>query len=53
MKIYERRNCLDVVLGENCYCVNNTVANLQLAKVAAFLEDDCLDVVLGENCYCS
>ena len=40
MKIYERNNYLDVVLGENCYCVNNTDANLKLAKAAAFLEDE-------------
>ena len=40
MKIYERKNCLDVVLGENCYCVGNTEANLKLAKDAAFLEDE-------------
>lgn len=38
MKIYERNNYLDVVLGENCYCVVNTEANLKLAKAAAFLE---------------
>lgn len=40
IKIYERNNCLDVVLGENCYCVNNTEANLKLAKAAAFLETE-------------
>ena len=40
MKIIERKDCLDVVLGENCYCVNNTEANLKLAKAAAFLEEE-------------
>lgn len=40
MKIYERNNYLDVVLGENCYCVVNTEANLKLAKAAEFLEDE-------------
>ena len=40
MKIIERNNYLDVVLGENCYCVVNTAANLKLAKAAAFLEDE-------------
>lgn len=52
MKIYERNNCLDVVLGENCYCVKNTEANLKLAKAAAFLEDEgvlCRLVVNGTN----
>ena len=56
IKIYERKNCLDVVLGENCYCVNNADANLKLAKAAAFLEDEgvlCRLVVNGtkENCF--
>ena len=40
MNIFERNNYLDVVLGENCYCVKNTEANLKLAKAAAFLEDE-------------
>ena len=40
MKFYKRNNYLDVVLGENCYCVNNTDTNLKLAKAAAFLEDE-------------
>ena len=56
MKIIERNNYLDVVLGENCYCVGNTEANLKLAKAAAFLEDEgvlCRLVVNGtkENCF--
>ena len=56
IKIYERNNCLDVILGENCYCVNNTVANLKLAKAVEFLEDEgvlCRLVVNGtkENGY--
>ena len=56
MKIYERRNCLDVVLGENCYCVVNTEANLKLAEAAAFLEAEgvlCSLIVNGtkENGY--
>lgn len=56
MKIIERKNCLDVVLGENCYCVNNTEANLRLAEAAAFLENEgvlCSLVVNGtkENGY--
>ena len=49
IKIYERNNCLDVVLGENCYCVNNTAANLKLAKAAAFLEDEGVKVELVVN----
>ena len=40
IKIYERSNCLDVILGENCYCVKNTEANLKLAKAVEFLEDE-------------
>ena len=40
IKIYERKTVLDVILGENCYCVKNTEANLKLAKAAAFLEDE-------------
>ena len=49
MKIYERKNCLDVVLGENCYCVNNTEANLKLAKAAEFLEAEGVKVELVIN----
>jgi hypothetical protein len=49
IKIYERNNCLDVVLGENCYCVKNTEANLKLAKAAAFLEDEGVLVELVVN----
>ena len=56
MKIIERKDCLDVVLGENCYCVVNTEANLKLAKAAEFLEAEgvlCELVVNGtkENGY--
>ena len=56
IKIYERNNCLDVILGENCYCVKNTEANLKLAKAVEFLEDEgvlCRIVVNGtkENGY--
>ena len=56
MRIFERENYLDVILGENCYCVNNTVANLKLAKAVEFLEDEgvlCRLVVNGtkENGY--
>ena len=56
MKIFERGNYLDIVLGENCYCVKNTEANLKLAKAVATLEDEgvlCRLVVNGtkENGY--
>ena len=56
IKVYKRKNFLDVILGENCYCVKNTEANLKLAKVVEFLEDEgvlCRLVVNGtkENGY--
>ena len=52
MRIFERENYLDVILGENCYCVKNTEANLKLAKAVEFLEDEgvlCRLVVNGTN----
>ena len=52
IKIYERNNYLDVVLGENCCCVKNTEANLKLAKAVALLEDEgvlCRLVVNGTD----
>ena len=49
IKIYERKTVLDVILGENCYCVKNTEANLKLAKAAAFLEDEGVIVKLVVN----
>ena len=56
MKIYERKDILDVVMNKRSYCVNMTENNLRLAKAAAFLEDEgvlCELVVNGtkENGY--
>ena len=52
MRIFERENYLDVILGENCYCVKNTEATQKLAKAVEFLEDEgvlCRLVVNGTN----
>ena len=56
MKIYERKDVLDVVMNGRSYCVNMTENNLRLAKAAEFLEAEgvlCELVVNGtkENGY--
>ena len=38
MKIYERKDILDVVMNGRSYCVGMTENNLRLAKAAEFLE---------------
>lgn len=40
MKIYERKNVIDVVMNGRSYCVGMTENNLRLAKAAEFLEDE-------------
>ena len=40
MKIYERKDILDVVMNGRSYCVGMTENNLRLAKTAEFLENE-------------
>ena len=52
MKIYERKDVLDVVMNGRSYCVDMTENNLRLAKAAERLEDEgvlCRLVVNGTN----
>lgn len=49
MKIYERKDVIDVVMNGRSYCVGMTENNLRLAKAAEFLEAEGVIVELVVN----